>query len=76
MLWNMPNYGTVHFLEGSTNWTAYEATQYDYFVTTFDAAAAGTVAAGAAIMHSYVDAVGHTPMLPDHAAGYWHSKNR
>jgi len=27
-------------------------------------------------MHSYVDAVGHVPMLPAYAAGYWHSRNR
>ena len=28
------------------------------------------------VMHSYVDAVGHVPMLPGYAAGYWHSRNR
>jgi alpha-D-xyloside xylohydrolase len=27
-------------------------------------------------MHSFVDAVGHAPLLPSYAAGYWHSKNR
>ena len=27
-------------------------------------------------MQSYVDAVGHAPVLPAWAAGYWHSKNR
>eukprot|EP00118_Oscarella_pearsei_P013982 m.116749 g.116749 ORF g.116749 m.116749 type:complete len:430 (+) comp37585_c0_seq1:1063-2352(+) len=27
-------------------------------------------------MQNYIDAVGHAPVLPEFAAGYWHSKNR
>ena len=30
--------------------------------------------AGEQIMHSYVDATGHSPVLPDWGAGYWHSR--
>jgi alpha-glucosidase (family GH31 glycosyl hydrolase) len=58
-----------------TSWSAQAATQLDYFITV---PAAGTVgsARGQSIMHSYVDAVGHSPMLPAYAAGYWHSRNR
>ena len=38
--------------------------------------AAATAAAPAQILSHYVDATGHSPMLPRYAAGYWHSKNR
>ena len=31
---------------------------------------------GSDIMSSYADAVGHTPIIPEYALGYWHSKNR
>jgi alpha-glucosidase (family GH31 glycosyl hydrolase) len=75
-LWNMPNYGGVSFGDAETAWTAQEAAQLDYFISTFGESSAGTAQAGADILHSYVDATGHTPMLPDYAAGYWHSKNR
>ena len=27
-------------------------------------------------MHAFVDAVGHSPVLPQWGLGYWHSKNR
>lgn len=53
----------MSFNPTSTAWTATAATQIDYFVTI------GTGDLGS-VMHSYVDAVGHAPMLPDYAAGY------
>ena len=28
------------------------------------------------IMHNYADAVGHAPVPPHYAGGYWHSRNR
>lgn len=71
----MPNYGSVAFNPESTVWTAEAARQLDYFVTVPPANTTGA-AAGQAIMHAYVDAVGHVPMLPGYAAGYWHSRNR
>ena len=74
-LWNMPNYGDVAFGETTTAWTATAASQIDYFITVPGATATGA-AAGQAIMNAYVDAVGHSPMLPSYAAGYWHSRNR
>ena len=41
----------------------YTRQQIDYFITIGD----GDMAS---IMHAYVDAVGHAPMLPEYAAGY------
>ena len=71
----MPNYGGVDFTGNTTTWTADAARQIDYFITVPGAdATPGT--AGGAIMNNYVDAVGHAPMLPEYAMGYWHSKNR
>eukprot|EP00656_Telonema_subtile_P048894 TRINITY_DN5954_c0_g1_i4.p1 TRINITY_DN5954_c0_g1~~TRINITY_DN5954_c0_g1_i4.p1 ORF type:complete len:489 (+),score=59.45 TRINITY_DN5954_c0_g1_i4:135-1601(+) len=70
LLWNMPNYGGVDFGStdsGLTSWTAQSTSQIDYFIT---------IGSAAQIMHAYVDAVGHSPVLPEFAAGYWHSKNR
>jgi alpha-D-xyloside xylohydrolase len=74
-LWNMPNYGSVSFEETFTNWTAHSAKQIDYFVTTFQSNSSSNETA-ADIMSNYVDAVGHAPLLPWYASGYWHSKNR
>ena len=74
-LWNMPNYGSVSFQDTDTNWTAHSARQIDYFVTTFQSSSSSSQAA-ADIMSNYVDAVGHAPLLPWYASGYWHSKNR
>ena len=87
-LWNVPAYGGVNFSYAGnasaarhTTWTAQATTQVDYFVATSSGGAAtgeggSAVVAAAEIMHSFVDAVGHAPPLPDYAAGYWHSKNR
>lgn len=74
-LWNMPNYGGVSFAGNATTWKADAATQVDYFITV--PGAADTAAqSGGSIMNNYVDAVGHAPVLPEYAMGYWHSKNR
>lgn len=76
-LWNMPNYGGVEFGSDWTNWTAQSGTQVDYFVTVAGkGGAAANASIGTQIMNSYVDAVGHSPMLPEWGSGYWHSKNR
>ena len=55
----------------AVSWTAVAATQTDYFVTIPDSDAVGSDAANQ-VMHGYVDAVGHVPVLPEYAAGYWH----
>lgn len=73
----MPNYGGVEFGPNWTNWTAQSGTQVDYFVTVAGkGGATPTASVGTQIMNSYVDAVGHSPMLPEWGSGYWHSKNR
>ena len=80
----MPNYGGVDFGPSSTNWTATDAAQVDYFIAVAGkpaAASAETVGRdgpsdGEQIMHAFVDAVGHSPVLPEWGVGYWHSKNR
>jgi alpha-glucosidase (family GH31 glycosyl hydrolase) len=74
-LWNMPNYGTVSFWDENTTWMAEAATQIDYFITVPPADSAPSDA-GAAMMNAYVDAVGHAPVMPVWAQGYWHSRNR
>ena len=74
-LWNMPNYGTVSFWDTNTTWMAEAATQLDWFITVPPALTQPSEA-GAAIMHAYVDAVGHAPVMPTWGMGYWHSRNR
>ncbi|XP_065845172.1 uncharacterized family 31 glucosidase ORF2-like [Oscarella lobularis] len=74
-LWNMTNYGQVTFNDHNTTWTAEEATEIDLFVTT-SGTNASSAEAVVQIMKNYVDAVGHSPVPPEYALGYWHSKNR
>eukprot|EP00118_Oscarella_pearsei_P028917 m.3257 g.3257 ORF g.3257 m.3257 type:complete len:665 (+) comp9197_c0_seq1:1041-3035(+) len=75
LFWNMPNYGDVAFMNDAVTWSAHEAIQIDYFVTTRSSSGNASTAAGD-VLSNYVDAVGHSPMLPWYASGYWHSKNR
>eukprot|EP00947_MAST-08B_sp_MAST-8B-sp1_P006571 g6571.t1 len=79
LLWNNPNYGSVDFGKSDPakmTWVAQGTVQIDLWVTTFGPSAAGTPAAPAQLLAHYVDATGHSPMLPAYAAGYWHSRNR
>ncbi|XP_065192418.1 uncharacterized family 31 glucosidase ORF2-like [Sycon ciliatum] len=75
LLWNMPGYGNVSFDSAATTWTAFAAAQLDYFVTVASEGSTGAQC-NADISSHYVDASGHAPVLPEWAAGYWHSKNR
>jgi len=81
-LWNNPAMGGVKFGSSDMQWSTVKGDgkqflreQLEFFVTTF---ASGSVPSQRVfdIMHSYVDAVGHIPMMPEWATGYWHSKNR
>ena len=74
-LWNMPGYGSVSFGDNATTWTAVQTQQIDYFVTVRSAGSTGAKA-NADLLSHYVDATGHALMLPEWAAGYWHSRNR
>jgi alpha-D-xyloside xylohydrolase len=67
-LWNLPAVGRAEFAENGTRWVADAARQIDYWVTTGDDPSA--------ILSNYADATGHTPVLPDWAAGFWQSKLR
>ena len=68
LLWNLPAVGRVEFAGNGTRWVADSARQIDYWVTVGDDPAA--------ILKSYADATGHSPVLPDWAAGFWQSKLR
>lgn len=67
-LWNNPALGRVELSTNRTSWVAEVSRQIDYWIT-----AAETPAE---IMKHYADATGHTPPLPEWAAGFWQSKLR
>ncbi|QMU69820.1 TIM-barrel domain-containing protein [Streptacidiphilus sp. P02-A3a] len=67
LLWNSPAIGRVELAETGTRWVADSARQLDYWVT------AGRPAD---VLRRYADATGHSPMLPDWAAGFWQCKLR
>ncbi len=67
-LWNNPAVGRVELAENATRWVADSAPAIDYWVT-----AASTPAE---ILGRYADAVGHAPVLPDWASGFWQCKLR
>ena len=66
-LWNNPAIGRVELAANGTRWVADSARQLDYWVTAGDPAS---------IQRAYADATGHTPMLPEWAAGFWQCKLR
>ena len=67
LLWNSPAIGRVELAANGTRWVADSARQIDYWIT---AGAPGQ------ILGRYADATGHTPVLPEWAAGFWQSKLR
>ena len=66
-LWNMPAIGRVELAHNGTRWVADSARQIDYWITAGEPAA---------IQRSYAAATGHTPVLPEWAAGFWQCKLR
>ena len=66
-LWNSPAIGRVELAANGTRWVADSSRQLDYWITAGDPAA---------IQHAYADATGHTPQLPEWAAGLWQCKLR
>jgi len=71
-LWNHPGEGTVTVANDSITWNSTMQRGIDFWVT---AGSAGP-AAFADILHSYADATGHAPQLPDSVTGFWQSKMR
>ena len=67
-LWNNPAVGRVELGQDETRWIAEATPQMDYWIT------AGNTPAE--IVQHYVDAVGHAPLLPEWAAGFWQCKLR
>jgi alpha-D-xyloside xylohydrolase len=67
LLWNNPAIGRVELAMNGTRWSAESARQIDYWIT------AGSPAQ---ILRSYADATGHSPLLPQWAAGFWQCKLR
>jgi alpha-D-xyloside xylohydrolase len=68
LLWNSPAVGQVQLAATGTRWVSDDARQIDYWFT------AGS--APAAILASYADATGHSPVMPGWATGFWQSKLR
>jgi len=67
-LWNNPAIGRVELGKNETRWVAEASRQMDYWITVGDDPKE--------IMSHYVDAVGHAPMLPEFAAGFWQCRLR
>jgi alpha-D-xyloside xylohydrolase len=66
-LWNNPAIGRVELAVNGTRWVADSARQLDYWITAGEPAE---------IQRAYADATGHTPLLPEWAAGFWQCKLR
>ena len=66
-LWNNPAIGRVELAVNGTRWVADSARQLDYWITAGEPAD---------IQRAYADATGHTPMMPEWAAGFWQCKLR
>jgi len=67
-LWHNPAVGRVELGTTQTRWVAAATPQLDYWITVGETPAA--------IMSNYADAVGHAPILPEWAAGFWQCKLR
>jgi alpha-D-xyloside xylohydrolase len=67
-LWNHPGIGRVELGTTATRWVSEASRQWDYWITAADEPAQ--------ILRNYSDAVGHAPMLPEWAAGFWQCKLR
>lgn len=67
-LWNNPAVGKAAFGTNVTEWTAYSTQQLDYWITAGDTPSQ--------IMHSYFQATGFPPMMPEYAMGFWQCKLR
>jgi alpha-D-xyloside xylohydrolase len=68
LLWNNPSIGRVELGMNQTRWVSEASRQLDYLIVTGDSFAD--------IMNRYADATGHTPTLPEWAAGFWQCKLR
>lgn len=67
-LWHNASIGEVHFGTNSTEWTARNTKQMDYWITAGDTPAE--------IEENYADVTGKVPMMPDYGLGFWQCKLR
>ena len=67
-LWNNPAVGKATFAMNETEWIANSTKQLDYLVIAEDTPAA--------IEETYMDLVGHAPMMPEYGLGFWQCKLR
>ena len=67
-LWHNPAIGEVHFGSNTTEWTAEETMQLDYWITAGDTPAR--------IVENYTKATGRPPMMPEYGLGFWQCKLR
>ena len=65
-LWHNAAIGEVHFGSNTTEWTAEETLQLDYWIT------AGETPAK--ILESYTRVTGRAPMMPEYGLGFWQCK--
>ena len=85
LLWAASSYGVVDLQPTAHNWTSFALLNVDFWITTTpappgvpqshtsDPAASSPMAA---LLHNYVDAVGHATPMPPYVAGFWQCKNR
>ncbi|WP_026459824.1 TIM-barrel domain-containing protein [Schaalia suimastitidis] len=68
LLWNNPAVGRVEFSTDSTRWVGYGTDIIDYWLC--------LAPTPREILMRYADAVGHAPVLPRWATGFWQSRLR
>ncbi len=68
LLWNHPGIGRVELGTTVTRWVSEATRQWDYWITAADEPAD--------LLRAYAGAVGHAPMLPEWASGFWQCKLR
>ena len=68
LLWNNPAIGRVSFGENYTQWEAEATDGLDIWITAGDTPRQ--------IERNYVDATGHSPMMPEYGMGFWQCKLR
>jgi alpha-D-xyloside xylohydrolase len=73
-LWNIPAFGYIDINNDYTEWAANSSQQIDYWVTTTNVQV--TYSPYGDLLSHYVDAVGHPPILPEYASGFWQCKDR
>ena len=67
-LWHNASIGEAHFGYNTTEWTAENTRQLDYWITAGDTPAA--------IEHNYTAVTGRAPQMPEYGLGFWQCKLR